>query len=220
MGVVGLEQRLKCDHGVRVALEVAQHSATRRAKKSLVGKHLHKVELKQQRMGIGRYSLHEVQQPSVVRELEKLVNLPLRHPLTLLLRQESAVGCHRHLGVHLWPQDQLNVVQCLQPFERSHGLAVLGKYNGVAEAVYICVVLHVLEHELRALPHHQTLAQLVLDLAWFDYLQRRGGVIHLVVKTSRGVYVSGESCSFGKSHTTPLDVSMRHIYRAWLVTTG
>ncbi len=82
MGIVGLEQRLECDHGVCVALEIAQHSTARRAKKCIVGKHLHKMELKQQRVGIGRYSLREVQQPSVVREIEKLVNVPLRHPLT------------------------------------------------------------------------------------------------------------------------------------------
>ncbi len=110
---MGLEQRLECDHGVFVALEVAQHSTTRRAKNSLVGKHLHKMELKQQRVGIGRHSLHEVQQPSVVREIEQPIDVLLRHPLTLLLRQESAVGCHRHLRVQLWPQDQLNAVQCL-----------------------------------------------------------------------------------------------------------
>jgi hypothetical protein len=47
--------------------------------------------------------------------------------------------------------------------------------------MHIRVVLRVLEHELRALPHHQALAQLVLDLACIDYLQRLGGVIHLVV---------------------------------------
>ncbi len=51
-----------------------------------------------------------IQQPSVVGEIEKLVDVPLRHPITLLLRQESAVGCHPNLCVHLWPQDQLNAV--------------------------------------------------------------------------------------------------------------
>ncbi len=132
--------------------------------------------------------MYVVDQPSVVREMEKLVNFPLRHPLTLLLRQESAIGRHRHLCVQVWPMDQLNAVQCLQLFERRHGLAVLGKNDGVAQTVYISVVLEILKQELRALPHHQTLTQLVLDLAWFDHLQRRSGVIHLVVNNqSRSV---------------------------------
>ena len=47
-------------------------------------------------------------------------------------------------------------------------VSLLGKYDGAADTVYISVILHVLEHELSALPHHQTLTQLVLDLAWFD----------------------------------------------------
>ncbi len=89
--------------------------------------------------------MYVVDQPSVVKQMEKLIDVPLRHPLTLLLRQESAVGCHRHLRVHLWPHDQLNAVQCLQPFERRHGFAVLGKYAGVANTMYISVLLEILK---------------------------------------------------------------------------
>ncbi len=91
MSVLGLEQRLERCHVVNTAPIVAQHTTTWSTKNSLVGKHLHKVELVQFSVTVRVNILHEVDQPSIVRQLEELIDVPLCHPLTLLLRQESAV---------------------------------------------------------------------------------------------------------------------------------
>ncbi len=81
----------------------------------------------------------------------------------------------------MWPDEQFDTVQCLQPFQGVEGFLVLGKNDGVCNVMHVRGVLHVLEHELGALPHHHALTQLVLDLAWFEDLNRSGGQIRVSV---------------------------------------
>eukprot|EP00042_Codosiga_hollandica_P024107 m.99211 g.99211 ORF g.99211 m.99211 type:complete len:324 (+) comp51437_c0_seq9:2939-3910(+) len=92
----------------------------------------------------------------------KLVDIPLRHPLTIGLRNERAMSEQGRLRTASWPIDHFDAVKVFQPIDGLNCLRVLRHDDGVPKFVNVSVKAQILEKIVPVLPQDEATAESVL----------------------------------------------------------